>query len=236
LKAAACILLLSVSPAWALSVGETYQQLIAEKGNPKSSIVAGSMRMLNYPGMMIKIKDGAVVSITATEYKTPPAPSPTPVPSPTPTPVLPANGTKDQVSKIYALADQVNTAVKSILTIVNQPVTHVPRQAGMKIQSFGPQWFQPGSTRPDFNNPDVAKTQQLLYSKYAYVSSELNPNEAFVGSELEYNPMLKFFYIDRTIPKKKLAPAEMLEVDRLYLVIGQCEPQLIRLGYKGQMP
>jgi hypothetical protein len=28
----------------------------------------------------------------------------------------------------------------------------------------------------------------------------------------------------------------MVELDRLYRVIGQCEPQLIKLGYKGQMP
>jgi hypothetical protein len=236
MKAAACILLLSAVPAWAVSVGESYQQVIAEKGNPRSSIVAGSMRMLNYPGLMVKIRDDVVVSVTSIEYKAPPVPSPTPLPSPTPPPVLPANGTQTQVTQIYALADQVNTAVKSILTIANAPVTHVPRQAGMKIQSFGPQWFQPGSARPDFNNPDIAKTQQLPYAKYSYVSSELNPNEAFVGSELEYNPMIKFFYIDRTTPKKKLSQAEMAEMNRLYRVIGQCEPKLIKLGYKGQMP
>jgi hypothetical protein len=48
--------------------------------------------------------------------------------------------------------------------------------------------------------------------------------------------MIKFFYIDRTTPKKKLSPADMAEIDRLYRVIGQCEPKLIKLGYKGQMP
>jgi hypothetical protein len=236
MRAAACIMLLSAAPAWALSVGETYQQVIAEKGNPKSSIVAGTMRMLNYPGMMVKFKDDVVVSITATEYKAPPTPVPTAAPSPSPTPVLPTNGTQAQVAQIYALADQVNSAVKAILTIINAPVTHVPKQAGMKIQSFGPLWFKPGATRPDFNNPDIAKTQELPYAKYAYVSSDLNPDEAFIGSELEFNTMTKFFYIDRTVPKKKLTPAEMGEIDRLYRIIGQCEPQLIKLGYKGQMP
>jgi len=234
MKAAAFILLLSAAPAWAVSIGETYQQVIAEKGNPRSGMVAGSMRMLNYPGLMVKIKDGVVVSITATEYK--PSPTPTPIPSPSPTPLLPVNGTQAQVAQIYALADQVNSAVKSILTIINAPVTHVPRQAGMKVQSFGPQWFKPGATRPDFDHPDVGKSQELPYAKYDYVSTELDPNDVFIGSELEFNPMTKFFYIDRSVPKKKLTPAEIGEIDRLYRIIGQCEPQLIKLGYKGQMP
>jgi len=43
-----------------------------------------------------------------------------------------------------------------------------------------------------------------------YVTSDLNPGVVFVGSEIEFNPMTKFFYIDRSLPKKKLTEAEML--------------------------
>jgi hypothetical protein len=48
--------------------------------------------------------------------------------------------------------------------------------------------------------------------------------------------MTKYFYEDRSLPKKKLTEAEMLEINRLYRVIGQCEQQLARLGYKGPVP
>jgi hypothetical protein len=44
--------------------------------------------------------------------------------------------------------------------------------------------------------------------------------------------MTKFFYVDRSVPKKKLTEDEMLEINRLYRIIGQCEIQLDILGAK----
>jgi hypothetical protein len=42
--------------------------------------------------------------------------------------------------------------------------------------------------------------------------------------------MTKFFYLDRSIPKKKLTPEEMVEVNRLYRIIGRCEKELGKSG------
>ena len=45
----------------------------------------------------------------------------------------------------------------------------------------------------------------------------------FRGSDLEFNPMTKYFYTDRSLPKKKLQEYEMLEINRFYRIIGQFE-------------
>ena len=41
-------------------VGETYDQVIAEKGKPTSFVEAGSMQILSYPDATIKLKDNVV--------------------------------------------------------------------------------------------------------------------------------------------------------------------------------
>jgi hypothetical protein len=46
---------------------------------------------------------------------------------------------------------------------------------------------------------------------------------------LEFNAMTKYFYTDRSLPKKKLTEAEMVEINRLYEIIGRCEQQLDEL-------
>jgi hypothetical protein len=116
---------------------------------------------------------------------------------------------------------------------VNQPAPSVPRTPEMNITWWGNAWFHPGATTPDFNNVDVRKTQETAqYAKYQYVSSNFTPDIAFLGSEIEFNSMTKFFYVDRSVPKKKLTEDEMLEINRLYRIIGQCEIQLDILGAK----
>jgi hypothetical protein len=45
----------------------------------------------------------------------------------------------------------------------------------------------------------------------------------FVGSELEFNAMTKYFYRDLTLPKRKLSDAEMIKVNDLYRMIGRDE-------------
>ena len=50
--------------------------------------------------------------------------------------------------------------------------------------------------------------------------------EVFRGPELEFNPMTKYFYTDRSVPKKKLTEAEMLQFNDLYRVIGRIDTQL----------
>ncbi len=43
---------------------------------------------------------------------------------------------------------------------------------------------------------------------------------------MEFNSQTKYFYADYTLPKKKLTEAEMVEINRLYRIIGQCEKKL----------
>ena len=59
-----------------------------------------------------------------------------------------------------------------------------------------------------------------------YVTSDLNPGVVFPGKELEFNSKTKYFYMDRSLPKKKLTEAEMLEINRLYRVIARDEDEL----------
>jgi hypothetical protein len=107
-----------------------------------------------------------------------------------------------------------------VIEIVNQPVTHLPRTDEAAV--YSPGWFHPGAITPDFDTVDVRKTQDAsLYAKNTYVTSDLNPNEMFYGDELEFNAMTKYFYQDRSLPKKKLSEAEMLEINQLYRIIGR---------------
>jgi hypothetical protein len=229
MKASACFLFLAAATAWGVGVGDTYQQVLAEKGKPKSSITAGSLSVLNYPGLTIRLKDGLVVSVK--EVVDTPAPAP---PSAAQGEGPPPPGSPG--AQVNAIASQVNAAVKRVVAIVNQPITHLPRTAGMKIASVGPAWFQPAAPRPDYNNVDITKTQIFPFSKFEYVTSDLNPTEAFLGSELEFNAMTKYFYTDRTLPKKRLTMDEMQEINHLYRVIGLGESQLLQLGFRGAMP
>jgi hypothetical protein len=116
---------------------------------------------------------------------------------------------------------QAAQARQRVIEIINQPVTHLPRtdQAGL----FSPGWFHDGAIKPDFDTVDVRATQQFPYADHTYVSSDLNPTEMFVASELEFNSMTKYFYTDRSLPKKRLTEAEMLEINSLYRVIGRDE-------------
>jgi hypothetical protein len=119
----------------------------------------------------------------------------------------------------------LDASMARVRSIVNQPVTQLQITPGMRYSEY-PYWFHPGAMRPDFNNVDVRATQKLDYADSQYVSSDLNPGVCFLGAELEFNSMTKFFYADRTLPKKRLTDDEMQEINRLYRIIGQCEQKL----------
>jgi hypothetical protein len=46
------------------TVGDTYPQVLAKSGHPSSEMDAGSLRVLYYPGVSVKLRDGVVVSVT----------------------------------------------------------------------------------------------------------------------------------------------------------------------------
>jgi hypothetical protein len=132
-------------------------------------------------------------------------------------------------AQIAALKTEKNNAVFQVQHIVNQPVTRLKRTPNMVVSTYSPGWFHPGAGKPDFNTVDVRKTQELSYADNQYVTSDLNPGVVFLGHELEFNRMTKYFITDRSVPKKKLTEAEMLEINRLYRIIGHCNQQLDEL-------
>jgi hypothetical protein len=131
--------------------------------------------------------------------------------------------------QIAAIQAQKDAAVASVQQIVNQPVTHLKQTPDMSVSVYSPGWFHEGASTPDFDNVDVRKTQEFTYQEHTYVTSDLNPGEVFLGNELEFNSMTKYFYTDRSLPKKKLTEAEMLQINDLYRVIGRCNKQLDEL-------
>jgi hypothetical protein len=135
--------------------------------------------------------------------------------------------------QIATVQSRMDEAVARVKEIVNQPVTHLSRTPDMRVAVYSPGWFHEGAETPDFASVDIRATQELIYSKYEYVSSDLNPDEAFIGSELEFNSMTKYFYTDRTLPKRRLNEDEMLEINGLYRTIAQCTQQIEQLKGRG---
>jgi hypothetical protein len=132
----------------------------------------------------------------------------------------------NQPSSAEEIKSELADAIVRVKEIVNQPVEGLPRKPGMSVATASPGWFRPGAEKPDFNKVDIRNTQQFPYEQYEYVTSDPNPNVVYSGPELEFNPMTKYFYTDRTTPKKKLNESEMLEINRLYRIIGQDQDQL----------
>jgi hypothetical protein len=145
----------------------------------------------------------------------------------------PTSAAKPKLTKEQQIAEvkkERSAAATRVQAIVNQPVRKLKQTADMKVAMYDEGWFHEGATKPDFNTVDVRTTQETAnYAKHAYVTSNLNPGVVFVGKELEFNSNTKFFYTDRTVPKKKLAEAEMVEINRLYRIIGKCEQRLEEL-------
>jgi hypothetical protein len=138
-------------------------------------------------------------------------------------------GGTNQPSSPADIKAELADAISKVKVIVNQPVTSLPHTPDMQVATYSPGWFHPGAEKPDFNTVDVRATQDVSYGKNEYVTSDLNPDVVFLGQELEFNSMTKYFYTDRSVPKKRLTGKEMLEINRLYRIIGQDEERLARL-------
>jgi protein disulfide-isomerase len=81
--------------ALAATVGETYDQVLAEKGKPASHLEAGAVQILTYPDAVIKFRDKVVVSIKAPEASPPPG-DPVPTSPPTPPPAKSPSETQSE--------------------------------------------------------------------------------------------------------------------------------------------
>jgi hypothetical protein len=126
-----------------------------------------------------------------------------------------------------AVKAEMETAIHQVEKIVNQTVPAYRVAPGMHYSVFKPGWFHEGATKPDFNHVDVRASRETAnYEQHEYVTSDLNPGLVWHGRDLEFNANTKYFYTNRTFPKKKLTDAEMLEINRLYRIIGNCEKRL----------
>ncbi len=135
----------------------------------------------------------------------------------------------DKDAKIAELKKQKEQAIEAVKKIINQPVPRYARPPGISVNVSSPGWFHDGAIKPEFNTVDVRQSRETPYAAHPYVTSDLNPGVVWRGTDLEFNSMTKYFYIDRTVPKKKLTEAEMVEVNRLYRIIGKCETDIAAL-------
>ena len=101
----------------------------------------------------------------------------------------------------------MNAAIQQVQRIVNQPVTRYARTSRRRVATCKPGWFHEGATKPDFNTVHVRATQEAIYDQHDYVTSDLNPGVVFAGRHLELQATTKCFYLDRSVPKKKLSQA-----------------------------
>lgn len=131
--------------------------------------------------------------------------------------------------QVAALQLELTNAWRQVIQIVNQPVKAFAASDNTPAAVYSPGWFHPGASTPDFNTVDVRKSQELIYATHPYVTSDLNPGMVFLGPDLEFNSMTKLFYVNRSLPKHKLSEAEMLEINRLYRIIGHCQTEIARL-------
>jgi hypothetical protein len=136
-----------------------------------------------------------------------------------------ASSTAEQIA---SLQEQLSNAWRQVETIVNQPVRAYRYNPDYNVSVYSPGWFHPGAITPDFNTVDVRQSQQLIYTN-PWVSSDLNPTLMFLGRDLEFNAMTKLFYTNRSLPKKKLTEAEMLQINSLYRTIGHCQGEIQQL-------
>ena len=137
------------------------------------------------------------------------------------------NSIPDQVA---ALQLQLTNAWHQVEGIVCKPPPAYSREPGYHISVYGPGgWFHPGANTPDFNRVDVRQSQEFPYAGHEWVSSDASPTIMFHGSDLEFNAMTKLFYTNRSLPKRKLTEAEMLQINSLYRTIGHCQTEIAQL-------
>jgi len=140
-----------------------------------------------------------------------------------------ADDTRDQ--QIAAIQARRDDAIARVKEIINQPVTQLPRTPEMTDVTTYPYWFHDGASVPNYDTVDVRATQDFHYDNHQYAASDLNPGVVFIGRELEFNAMTKYFHTNRSLPKKRLTEAEMLNINEYYRDIGYCDHQLVQLQF-----
>lgn len=212
-----CALLSPTS--FAFKVGDNYAQVVAEKGEPQGRMGAGELVVLRYSDCTVKLKDGVVIAITRTGAAKTASSTPTPE-------------AKTPQQRAAALQAEEHKAVRRVIEIVNQPLQQYPITRGMSVARY-PIWFHPGAETPDFDNVDITTFEDdknYTGIGYEYGTSDLCPGVAFRLDDVGFNSKTKMFYVDRSVPKKRLTVEELQEINRLYRTIGRCNRELTALG------
>ena len=209
----------NVTAASAAEVGQTYSQVIEKHGQPPGQMEAGSIRILRYPRQTIKLKDNLVVEVTAIA----PARPRDAEKKAAPEAGDPAKPTHLEIASIRLKRARTEDRIRAL---VNQPPPNLPRTVRMRVQTTAEAWYPETTTAPDYANVDVRVTQQKDYDGKGYLANAANSGVVYFGDELEFNPVLNYYYVDRTLPKKKLTSAEMEQINALFREIAECDQQL----------
>lgn len=117
--------LIGVPATYAAKVGDSLEQVLAEKGAPKSQVAAGTNRILTYADVTLKLKDNVVVSMTANGAPAPTKPN-APAASAMGDTTVAAPAAADKAAAIADVQRRLRGAVRMVENIVNQPVETVP--------------------------------------------------------------------------------------------------------------
>jgi len=97
------------APAQAARVGDTYQQVLSEKGRPSSEMAGGTVRMLYYPDCSVKLRNNVVVEVRAASG---------PQAGPAASPGAPAASTGEPPAGMAFSEDTVELAIEGFKKIV----------------------------------------------------------------------------------------------------------------------
>jgi hypothetical protein len=231
--AAVSILVLGAVRGLCLSEGETFDQVIAEKGQPASQMAVGTRRILNYPDAVVKLDGDVVVSFRSVDR-----PTPTPAPGFARPVQRPFTGAQPpdagpMPTSLSEARRKLETALANAREIINQPVPSVPVTPQMlkNSEQHLDGWMYLPAQTPAFMFAHVEDTQALDTWGAEWVTCNLTPGLAFRAKDLETNAQTRFFYMDLTLPKKRLSAEEMAQLDVIYHQIGMYAAYLQRAGH-----
>ncbi len=118
-----------------------------------------------------------------------------------------------------AVRAEFDKTTRQVQAIVNQaPPVVAPPTGHKEVYHYA---YHPGANKPDYNADNLIATREIWKGDYAYLEDV--PGVFYRSADCEFNPQTKFFYLSRTVAKKKLSDAEYKELTRLYHLLGQQE-------------
>lgn len=180
---------LSASSAFAVSVGDSYDQVVAEKGAPVGSMGAGSVRILTYGDAVIKVRDGIVVSIRQPDKSVAYVPPPPSAPAAKPA-AAPYEGPAVWETDFGAAMEQARTR-KCHVFILYTGSDWCPWCKKMDAEVY---------SRPEFGSysHDKFVLLKLDYLRYSPVTPENKIQNAELGEKYGVNSYPQVVIVDST--------------------------------------